>query len=45
VEQAALWSSVTWVRDLVLERPERISSLVMELIENRIDTTIANGVR
>jgi hypothetical protein len=27
----------------VLERPERISSLATKLIENRIDTAIANG--
>jgi hypothetical protein len=49
-ELEALWSSVTRVRDLVLERANMPSSLVallslvVELLDVRMDVIAANGV-
>jgi hypothetical protein len=50
-ELEALWTSVVFVQDLVLGSTSGSSSLVASLamvveeVENRIDTTTANGVR
>jgi hypothetical protein len=50
-ELEALQNSTTRVRDLVLKRADRMSSLggslslAAELIEDRIDATATNGVR
>jgi hypothetical protein len=51
IELEALWSSTTWVWDLMLERADRTSSLVVslsslaELLEDHIDVVAANWVR
>jgi hypothetical protein len=50
-ELEALQCFATWVWDLVLKGPDGTSSLmvslssVVELIEDRVDTAAANGVR
>jgi hypothetical protein len=50
-ELEALWTSATWVQDLVLHNVDGPSSLaaslstVAELLEGRVDASAANGVR